>query len=262
MYSTGGAAVCHDHESRPPAPPRIGEVAERAAVTLTSADGTKFSAAWADPAKSVGVGVVVLPDVRGLHPYYVALVERFAEAGMPAVAIDWFGRTADLAGAATGSDTREDDFDWQSHIPLTTPAAIDADITSGIEYLRSQTSADLPVITVGFCFGGSHSWRQSGGELDLAGCVGFYGRPELVGDAAYQARRPTLMLVAGADHAASVPEQQRLAAIMRAAGAEVDMQIYEEAPHSFFDRTFYQWSDACSDAWRRVLDLADSLAGR
>jgi carboxymethylenebutenolidase len=31
------------------------------------------------------------------------------------------------------------------------------------------------VITVGFCFGGSHSWRTSAGDHDLAGCIGFYG---------------------------------------------------------------------------------------
>src|SRR5688572_18804395 len=86
--------MCHDHDSRPPAPPRRGDVAERGVLTLTSADGTEFSAAYAAPATPPRVGVVVLPDIRGLHPYYVALAERFAEAGLAAVAIDWFGRTA------------------------------------------------------------------------------------------------------------------------------------------------------------------------
>ena len=74
------------------------------------------------------LGVVVLPDIRGLHPYYVALAERFAEAGLPAVAIDYFGRTAGVA--ETG--TRGEDFDWKTHIPQTTPAGIDADPASGI----------------------------------------------------------------------------------------------------------------------------------
>ena len=38
--------------------------------------------------------------------------------------------------AETG--TRGEDFDWQTHIPQTTPAGIDADITAGIEYLRER----------------------------------------------------------------------------------------------------------------------------
>jgi carboxymethylenebutenolidase len=249
--------MCHDHDSRPPAPPRTGDVGERGTLTLTSADGTEFSAAYAAPAGPVGTGVVILPDVRGLHPYYVALAERFAEAGVAAVAIDYFGRTAGPAGE-TG--TRPDDFDWQEHIPKTTAEGIDADISAAIGYLRGRTRPDLPVVTVGFCFGGSQSWRQSGGDLDLAGCAGFYGRPAIVGDAARRAHLPTVMLIAGADQATPVEEQLRLADTMRAAGAEVDAAVYDGAPHSFFDRAFAEWADACRDAWRHVLALTDRVA--
>src|SRR5919206_4219651 len=116
--------MCHDQDSRPPAPPRTGDVAERGTLVLTAADGTRFSAAYAAPAGEARVGVVVLPDIRGLHPYYVALAERFAEAGIPAVAFDYFGRTAGLAGGGTG--TREADFDWKAHLPRTTAEGIDA----------------------------------------------------------------------------------------------------------------------------------------
>jgi carboxymethylenebutenolidase len=251
--------MCHDHDSRPPAPPRSGDVAERGTLTLTSADGTEFSAAYAAPADEPRVGVVVLPDIRGLHPYYVALAERFAEAGLAAVAIDYFGRTAGLAGGDSG--VREADFDWQSHIPQTKPESIDADIAAAITYLRGRTRADLPVITVGFCFGGSHSWRQSGGDLDLAACAGFYGRPAMVGDAANSAHKPTLMLIAGADAATPVEDQLALAETMRSGGAEVETAVYDGAPHSFFDRAFGEWEEACADAWRRILALADRVAG-
>jgi carboxymethylenebutenolidase len=203
------------------------------------------------------VGAVVLPDIRGLHPYYVALAERFAEAGIPALALDYFGRTAELP--STG--TREQDFDWQTHIPQTTPEGIDADLTAAIAELRRRTRPDLPVVTVGFCFGGSHSWRQSGGDLDVAACAGFYGRPVMVGDAASRASRPTLMLIAGADAATPVEDQLALAETMRAAGAEVTTAVYDGAPHSFFDRAATEWEDACQDAWRRLLELVDRAGG-
>jgi carboxymethylenebutenolidase len=251
--------MCHDHDSRPPAPPRRGEVAERGVLTLTAADGTDFSAAYAAPAVAARVGVVILPDVRGLHPYYVALAERFAEAGAATVAIDYFGRTAGVCGE-TG--TRPEDFDWKTHIAQTTPAGIDDDITAAIEYLRGRTVPDLPVITVGFCFGGSHSWRQSGGDLDLAGCAGFYGRPSIVGDAAGRAHLPTVMLIAGADQATPVADQLQLADTMRRAGADVDAVVYDGAPHSFFDRAYGEWAEACRDAWDHVLALTDRVALR
>ena len=248
--------MCHDHDSRPPAPPRTGDVAERGLLTLTSADGTEFSAAYAAPAAEPSVGGVVLPDVRGLHPYYVALAERFAETGAASVAIDYFGRTA----GTCESGTRPEDFEWQTHIPQTTPDGVDADITAAIGYLRSRTSDDLPVVTVGFCFGGSHSWRQAGGSLELAGCAGFYGRPSMVGEAAGRAHLPTVMLIAGADAATPVADQLALADTMRGAGADVDAVVFDGAPHSFFDRAFGEWADACREAWEHVLALTDRVA--
>jgi carboxymethylenebutenolidase len=248
--------MCHDHDSRPPSSGRTGDVAERGTLTLTAADGNVLSAAYAAPAGTARVGVVVLPDIRGLHPYYVALAERLAEAGIAAVAIDWFGRTA---GPAEGG-TREEDFDWQAHIPQTTTTGIDADVTAGIEYLRGRADPALPVVTLGFCFGGSHSWRQSGGELDLAGCAGFYGRPSMVGEAATRASKPTVMLIAGADAATPVEDQLQLAETMRTAGADVDAVVYDGAPHSFFDRAFGEWTEACDDAWRHLLALTDRVS--
>ena len=247
--------MCHDTDSRPPAPPRSGDVVERGTLTLTSTDGTEVAAAYAAPAGEARVGVVLLPDIRGLHPYYVALAERFAQAGLPALAVDWFGRTAGLPGTGT----RGQDFDWQTHIPQVTAAGVDADVTAAIAYLRERTRPDLPVLTVGFCFGGSHSWRLAGNaDVDLAGSVGFYGKPELTGDA--PAVRPTLMVIAGADAATPVEDQLALAERLRAGGAEVATAVYDGAPHSFFDRAYGDWAEACDDVWRRVLALADRVA--
>ena len=249
--------MCHGPDSRPPAPPRTGDVAERGTLTLTSQDGTQFAAAFAAPAQPARAGAVILPDVRGLHPYYVALAERFAEAGLAAVAFDYFGRTA---GACDSTGTRAADFEWKSHVERTTEEGIDADLSAALAYLRERTRADLPVVTVGFCFGGSHSWRQSGGSLPLSGCIGFYGRTSRVGDAAARASLPTLMLIAGADHATPVEESMALAETMRQAGAEVETAVYDGAPHSFFDRASGDWQEACADAWERMLSFTDRVA--
>jgi carboxymethylenebutenolidase len=251
--------MCHDPDSRPPAPPRTGDVAERGTLTLTAADGTDFSAAVALPAEPARAGVVILPDVRGLHPYYVALAERFAQAGLAAVAFDYFGRSA---GTCDGTGTRTADFEFKPHVDRTTDAGIDADLSAALSYLRGRTRPDLPVVTVGFCFGGSHSWRQSGGSLPVQGCIGFYGRTTRVGDAAGRAQKPVLMLIAGADHATPVEESLALAGTMRAAGAEVETAVYDGAPHSFFDRAFGDWQEACADAWGRMLAFTDRVAAR
>jgi carboxymethylenebutenolidase len=251
--------MCHTADSRPPAPPRTGAYSPAEVVTLVAADGNRCAAAYAEPAAErgrPGIGVVIIPDVRGLHPYYVALAERFAEAGLPAVAFDFYGRTAGLPEGGM----RAADFEWEPHRDAATPVGMDADTRAAIEYLRSRTRADLPVITLGFCFGGSAAWRQATGELPISGVVGFYGRPGVVGDAADAARLPVVMIIAGDDFATPVDDQLALAERMRDAGADVETFVYDGAPHSFFDRSFAEWQDACSDVWERVLTFADRLA--
>jgi carboxymethylenebutenolidase len=241
--------MCHDDNSRAPAPPVRGDVASRGRLTLTSADGTVFSAYEATPAgfPQGGAGMVVLPDVRGLHPYYQDLAERFAEAGIAAVAIDYFGRTA-------GTTDRDDDFEYMPHVQRVEPDHVRLDVSAAIDRLRS-TAGVGPVFTVGFCFGGSQSWRLSASDLDLAGVIGFYGRPVLVNDVIDGMHIPMLLQIAGADVATTQEEFVEFERKLSAQGVEHDMKVYDGAPHSFFDRAFAEWEDAGADSWRRMLDF-------
>ena len=246
--------MCHDDSSHPPASPRSEPIAEARQLTLTSQDGNELSAFYA-AAANPKVGVVILPDVRGLHPYYGSLAERFAEAGLTAVAIDYFGRSAGVAE----NGWRAEDFDWQPHVNAATPAGVNMDAQAAIDFMRAEHGAGLPIISVGFCFGGGQAWRQSSSDLDLAAVVGFYGRPDFVGRSAKHAKKLTYMFLAGED-STPVEEQLALADTMRSGGAEVITVVYDGAPHSFFDRAFDEWADACADAWNRILELTDGLA--
>ena len=68
-----------------------------------------------------------------------------------------------------------------------------------------------------------------------------------------QMKKPLLLLIAGAD--AATPKEAFVEFDHKLTEAKVphEMHIYEGAPHSFFDRTFEQWKDACDDSWRRML---------
>src|SRR5687767_3998405 len=102
--------MCFDADSRPPIAAHPDGPAESGEVILTASDGTRLRAFGARARAPIGVGVLVLPDQRGLHRYYEELAERFAELGMDALAIDWYARTAGTAPHAP-------DFDEHPHIP-------------------------------------------------------------------------------------------------------------------------------------------------
>ena len=241
--------MCYSDDARPPLPPIGGAAADQGEMTLEAADGTRFMAYFARAAEPTGAGMVVMPDVRGLHQFYKELAQRFAEAGIDAVAIDYFGRTAGLGD-------RSDGFEYMPHVEKTTPEGIAADTAAAVEYLKSKDGGAVKaVFTVGFCFGGSNSWNQSALNPGLNGCIGFYGRPGRALPFIDKMTAPLLLLIAGAD--AATPREQFIEFDRRLTevGVPHEMHIYEGAPHSFFDRTYEQWKDACDDAWRRMLSF-------
>lgn len=235
--------MCHSDESRPPA--AAGTVPARTSreLRLNASDGNSLLAHEARAAEPTGAGIVVLPDVRGLHAFYRELTERFAGIGVDAVAIDYFGRTAD-------TDDRTEAFEFRPHVEQTAPESVAADVQAGVAHLQQQ-GIDR-IYTVGFCFGGAYSWRQSADTPGLAGCIGFYGRTTWVGDAASRMRAPLLMLMGGADPSIPRADSQALADHARAAGVQVEHVVYDGAPHSFFDRSFAEHEQACADAWARI----------
>ena len=230
----------HSDDSRPPSASGAGSAAATGDLTLTSADGTSVLAFEARAGEPTGAGIVVLPDVRGLHQFYKDLAVRFAEVGVDAVAIDYFGRTA------TTPD-RTDAFEFMPHVQKTTPEGVAADVAAAVAQLRSDGATR--VFTVGFCFGGGYSWRQSADTPGLAGCIGFYGRPQPALEVAERMQAPLLMLVAGADTHIPVEDTR---AVKNAASVEADFVVFEGAPHSFFDRTAVEHADAAEQAWARI----------
>ncbi len=239
--------MCYGDHSRPPLPPISGAAADQGDMVLTAADGTKFAAYFARASKPTGAGMVVLPDVRGAHQFYKELAQRFAEAGIDSVAIDYFGRTA-------GIGDRSDAFEFMPHVQQTTAEGVAADTTAAIEYLRSKDGGAVKsVFTVGFCFGGSNSWNQSAMQDGLNGAIGFYGRPMRTEPFLAKMKAPLLVFVAGADAATPLEASMDFDKRLTEAGVEHETQVYPDAPHSFFDRTYEQWKEASDDAWRRIL---------
>lgn len=242
--------MCYGDDARPPIPPSNGgAVASSGDFTLTASDGNEFMAYAVRAARPSGTGMVILPDVRGLHDFYKELADRFAEVGIDAVALDYFGRTA-------GMGARDEGFVYRPHVDQTTPAGVDDDTAAAIAYLRSEEGgAAQRVFTIGFCFGGSNSWRQSASQPGLAGAIGFYGVPARIREYIGQMRAPLLLVVAGADFT-PVEEFEQFSRELDEAGVEHRMVVYDGAPHSFFDRTFAEHEAACADAWRQILGFA------
>jgi carboxymethylenebutenolidase len=251
--------MCFDRDSLPPIPAISGAAVSHDDLVLAAADGNRFAAFSATPAEPSGAGIVILPDIRGLYRFYEELALRFAERGHAAIAFDYFGRTA-------GAEKRGDEFEWGPHVEQTTSEGVQADVGAAVARLREDGPS--AIFTVGFCFGGRHSWLAAASAHGLAGAIGFYGRPGRGRDGspgptqrAAELQAPILALMGGADEGIPVEDVRAFEQALDGAGIEHEIAIYDGAPHSFFDRKFAEFAEASDDAWRRVLAFVERHSG-
>jgi carboxymethylenebutenolidase len=253
--------MCYDDDAKPPLPPATPGEARGEDLVLTAADGNKFLAYSAWPVGPAAAQVVIYPDIRGLHGFYRDLALRFAETGTSALAIDYFGRTAGLT-------PRGDGFDHAPHVAAMTVPGVTADTRAALAHLRQGEGVNRPTYVLGFCRGGSLSLFAAREDYGLAGIIPFYaglGRKldEVVGtpiDAAREAKCPVLGLFGDADAGIPPEHTQALDEALDAAGVPHEIIRYPGAPHSFFDRKAAEFTEASTDAWRRVLGFIAATA--
>ncbi len=249
--------MCFDLDSRPPIVPIAGGSLDQTRLMLTADDRNRFAAFRVRAADATGTAILILPDVRGLHPYYEELALRFAERGVDAIAIDWFGRTA-------GAEARDDAFDFMPHVAQTTWAGITADIKATVEEVRTPDEGRpgaARLFVIGFCLGGRMAFLAATLGLELAGVIGLYGPVEGAGrndapaplDVVERFEAPVLGLFGGAD--SSIPAESVAAfdAGLAAAGVEHRLITYPDAPHSFFDRKAAEYSQTSAKAWDEIV---------
>ena len=255
--------MCFDTDSRPPIEPIAGGALDHASITLRGADGAALRAFEARPAQSTGAGILILPDVRGLHPFFEELALRFAERGIVAVAIDYFGRTA-------GTEARKPDFDHQPHVAQARWDNLAGDIRAGVGHLREMDPGPRSVFATGFCMGGRLASLAATLGLGLAGAIPFYGWPTgqssngspAPADVASRIECPILAIYGGADQGISDDSRAAYDRALEAAGVEHRSIVYEGAPHSFFDRKAAEFADASEQAWSEALAfIAKHTAG-
>ncbi|MBI5649825.1 MAG: dienelactone hydrolase family protein [Chloroflexi bacterium] len=251
--------MCYDDTARPPYPPISGGAADGNDLVLTAPDGNRFSAYIAYSAQPSGAQVLIYPDIRGLHQFYKELALRFAEIGIRALAIDYFGRTAGLTA-------RDESFEWQPHVEKMTVPTFLADVNAALAHLRLLSQSPRATFIVGFCRGGTLGLHTGAETFDLAGIIAFYaGLSRAVAGAkgttleqAGKNRYPVLGLFGGADPGIPASDVQQLDAQLARAGVAHEIVSYPGAPHSFFDRKFVEFANESADAWTRVINFINA----
>jgi carboxymethylenebutenolidase len=200
------------------------------------------------PAPGASIGVVVIQEWWGLNDHIKQIADRFAEAGMLAVAPDLYH----------GVVTTEPDEARKAVMELDMDQAVQ-EVQAAADYLLHHDGIQDAAV-VGFCMGGRLTLRMSAEGKRLGAAVAFYGRP-LDSDQAAQVKVPILGLYGSEDRGIPVESVHAMQRQIEATGIPNEFHIYQGAGHAFFNDTRASYHpEAAKDAWSRTQDWIRSHA--
>ena len=253
--------MCFDPDSRPPID--CGTLAvDTETFRLGIGGGKSMAACFAVPSgiHAWGAGVVLLPDNRGVTPFYERLTECLASEGFPVLAIDYFAREEGPSGM--GGSSADMRAVIQRVADLTRDGCLEQ-MTAAVQFLRERSGV-RKVMALGFCMGGRIAFLAARPEFGLTGVIGLYGSTEAILDApgptqvANRMSGPVLGIFGGADASISAAAVAGFGEALQAAGVGHEIVVYPEAPHSFFDVAYAEHREICADTWRRMLEFLRS----
>ena len=199
---------------------------------------------------------MVIHENRGLSDWVRSIADGLAEAGYLAVAPDLLTGTA--PGGGKTSDFPNSDAARQAIYKLN-PDQITSDLDAIADTVSALPAANGKLAVVGFCWGGSQTFRFATNSKMLSGAFVFYGRGPTDIGAITRISCPVYGFYGGDDARvnATIPDTEKL---MQEARKVYEPVIYEGARHGFLRRG--QSPDAndanksaARAAWKRLVKL-------
>lgn len=210
-------------------------------------NGHTCSGYFAAPASGKGPGVVVIQEWWGLVPHIESVVDRFAAEGFAAIAPDLYH----------GKTTTSPDDATKMLMELDAERAVKEIAGAGKYLLGRDECSSSKYGVIGFCMGGALAQYAGTADVENVGAIAsFYGGFKKVQTDWNKLQAP-ILLVYGENDKGVPPEHGReLEAKLKGMGKQVELAIYPNADHAFFNDTRPVYNpEAAADAWRRTLEL-------
>jgi len=197
------------------------------------------------PEQGSGPGVIVIQEWWGLVDHIKDVCDRFAAEGFVALAPDMYH----------GKSTKSPDEAGKLMMALRIDEA-ERDLSAAVDYLETQDSTTSKRVgVVGFCMGGALALYAASKNSKIGACVIFYGIHPKVKPDLLNLQAPVLGNYAEKDGSVPPKVVHDLERQLKDLGKQVDMKIYKDADHAFFNDTRPEVYDAeaSADAWERTI---------
>ena len=199
----------------------------------------------ATPKQGNGPGVIVIQEWWGLVDHIKDVCDRFADEGFVALAPDLYH----------GKSTKSPDEAGKLMMALRIDEA-ERDLSAAVEYLASQDSTTSDKIgVVGFCMGGALSLYTATKNSKIGACVVFYGGHPKVKPDLPNLHAPVLSISGDKDRSVTPAVVHEVERQLKNLGKQIEVKIYKDADHAFFNDTRPQVynAEAAADAWQRTI---------
>jgi carboxymethylenebutenolidase len=179
--------------------------------------------------KAKAAAILVIHENKGLTDWVRGVADQLAEAGFIAIAPDFL---SGLGPGGGNTDKFASVDDATKAIYTLVPDQVMADAQAAADHVVKLAACNGKLAVVGFCWGGSHSFRFATRRADLKAALVFYGSFQEPVEVLKSISCPVYGFYGGNDARvnASIP---KTAELMKEAGKSYDPVTYEGAGHGF-----------------------------
>lgn len=200
--------------------------------------------------------VIVIHENRGLNDWARLFADKLAEKGYLVIAPDLISNTVE--GKTRTTDFENSDAARDAIYDLK-PEQVTADLDAAYKYIKNDPASTGEVAVVGFCWGGSQTFRYATNNKNITSAHVFYGTAPEDASVYSNISASVYGYYGGDDNRvnSTIPETEKM---MNNAGKTYKYEIYENAGHAFMRSGHEANADegnkeAHGKAWKRLLEL-------
>ena len=212
----------------------------------------------------LSVGYISMPSGKGPHPSVILIHEwnglgqRVKETADSFAKEGYISLAVDLYDGRTGSNPKENMVLVRE--TLANPKNLIANLNGAVNFLKSQSSSNQKVATIGWCYGGGVALTFAlGGQHHDATAI-FYGRLLADPEALSHVDHEFYGTFVEKDRGIPLADVESFVTTLRAAGIPNDVHVYDEVSHGFWlhvDRDPDKNTEPAIDAWNRLKKFLD-----
>ncbi|NNF83240.1 MAG: dienelactone hydrolase family protein, partial [Flavobacteriaceae bacterium] len=202
-------------------------------IDLERVDGTICKAFVVYPESSGPTkSVIVIHENRGLNDWAREFADELAGKGFLVIAPDLISNTVEGIEKTTDFENTDKARDALYELD---PDMVTADLNAAFNYIKNDKASTGEVSVVGFCWGGSQSFRYATNNPDLGEAIVFYGTAPKEDEVYASINTPVYGFYGGDDNRvnSTLPDTETF---MTNAGKSFEHVIYEGAGHAFMRR--------------------------